>query len=177
METSPHHPRLALPRLALALLATAVLTQHSALAANVTWSNTGTDWNTGANWTGGIPGTADIAAFNTVAAKQPNLGASANIVELNFNNNSSSRGYDITATNSSTLTLTGATAINAINISGTNTFDVPLIFGAASGTQLISIGNGAAATNSSVMTFGLVSRICVNNGVPEACQVYDTERA
>jgi len=23
----------------------------------------------------------------------------------------------------------------------------------------------------------LVSRICVNNGVPEACQVYDTERA
>ena len=175
MKTSPHST---LSRLALALLATAALTQQSVQAANATWKNgsaTGTppDWNTGTNWTGGtgtggVPGTADIAVFDAVAAKSPNLSSSATIVELNFNNSSSSRAYDITATNSSNLTLTGTTAINAINISGNNTFDVPLIFGAASGTQVISVGNGATATNSSVMTFGTGTGgggITINSGL------------
>ena len=127
MKTASHR---SVSRLALALLATTALTQHSAEGANATWKNaaaTGTppDWNTGSNWTGGtgtggVPGTADIAVFDTVAAKSPNLSASATIVELNFNNSSSSRAYDITATNSSTLTLTGAGQVRNASVNTDN---------------------------------------------------------
>ena len=170
MKTSLHRPLL---RLALALFATVALTQHSTQAATTqTWLNTSghTDFNAASSWnaTSTVPAPGDIALFNANKAANPNLSASLSIGEVSFNSGSGGgSGYDFTATNSSVLTLTAATAINCQIRSGTNTFDVPLVFGAASGTQTISVGDGSNVS-SAVLTFGTGTGgggITINSGL------------
>ncbi len=126
------------------------------LDAEKDWTNTGTDVNTAGNWSpSGVPGSSDVAWFKVVKSTNPNLSSSATIAGLYFQSTTSS-GYDITRTSTQTLTLNGtasnttggetssstAAAIGALNTSGTNTIDVPLVLGGGSVTQTFTQASG-----------------------------------
>ncbi|MFZ3377649.1 MAG: autotransporter-associated beta strand repeat-containing protein, partial [Chthoniobacterales bacterium] len=142
----------------LGLLMLAVsLPEQSAQAANRNWQNTGTDFNDPNNWTGGVPGPNDVARFNSAMGMQPNLSASLTIRELNFSNAASS-GYDLTSNTGIQLTLTststgGTSAINAVNTSGTNIIDAPIVLGAAANsTQTFTQGIGGTLVVNGVIS-------------------------
>jgi autotransporter-associated beta strand protein len=125
----------------------ASLPEQSAEAGTQTWQNNGTDFNDPNNWSSGVPGPTDTARFNSAMGTQPNLSASLAINNLNFT--SAGVGYDLTSSNTGiklTLMRTGtggASAINAVNTSGTNTIDAPLILGAAANqTQTFTQSSG-----------------------------------
>jgi hypothetical protein len=136
----------------IAFLSASLLVSLATLGhANPTWTGGAagdtTDWNNPANWTslitpGVAPSTTSIAKFTTASpTHQPNVTSSADIEALYF----SVGGYDITATNSATLTFgvggnyyntgdgNGYYLINALNTSGTNTINVPLLLTASTG--------------------------------------------
>lgn len=131
----------------------ALLLASQAPAATRNWQNAGTDFNTGSNWSSGsVPGATDIAAFPNAEITNPNLSASVTILGVNFSSMASS-GYDLTSSSASinlTLTNTGtgsAGAINALNTTGTNTIDAPIVLGAASGsTQTFTQATGGTLT-------------------------------
>lgn len=143
-----------------ALLATA-----DANALTKTWNNTSTDFNTPGNWTGGTPGAGDTAEFTGAAVTQPNLSSSVTIANL-YLSSSNAAGYQLTSTNASTkLTLSstsataGARAIDAVNTSGTNTIDAPIVFyanlpnaSANSNIQTISQANGGSLVINGAVT-------------------------
>ena len=139
----------------------ALLGSHSAQAAAITWSNTGTDFNTGASWIGNTaPGTGDNATFTGAELTNPNLSASLTIQGLTFSTATSS-GYTLSAAAGQSLTLTNtgtgaASAINAANTSGTNLISAPLILGGAAATTAtftqaaggtLSISGNISSTN------------------------------
>lgn len=131
---------------AVALGTTMAWSTPGALAANSTWQNTDTDFNTPGNWSDGLPGSADQAIFATVASKQPNLGASYSVGQLNFST-VGSNGYAITASAGQSLTLNSGTVIIAKNTSGTNTISAPIVLGGG-GTKLIQqSGTGTIAVS------------------------------
>jgi fibronectin-binding autotransporter adhesin len=136
--------------------------------AQETWTQLGTtDFNTSTNWTGSptrVPTAGDVAAFSGAAVKQPNLSLSVTISGLYFKGTAAS-GYDLTRTSTQTLTLTATNAvignengnnnmtvaIGAENTSGTNTIDVPIILGAASGPQtFIQAAGGTLVINGAI---------------------------
>src|SRR2546430_17383145 len=141
------------------LLPLFALLPQSAQAANRTWGNTGTNFNSGTSWSGGTaPGSSDTAVFSSAAITQPNVSGSLTIQELNFSTTSSS-GYDLTSSNTGvkltlTNTGTGATsAINAVNTSGTNTIDAPIILGAGAGlTQTFTQANGGTPIGNGIIS-------------------------
>ena len=123
----------------------------SAVAANGTWNNTGTDFNNGTNWTPGLPPPADRGIFDGAAVTQPDLSASITLSGITFNSTTTS-GYLLSSTSGSlTLTSTaiGTTlaAIRANNTSGTNTISAPIILGqaAATGAGFSQTANGTLA--------------------------------
>jgi hypothetical protein len=104
-------------------------------------------FNTATNWSGGIPGPNDTARFNSAEGAQPNLSASLTINNLDFA--APAIGYDLTSSNTGiklTLMRTGnggASAIDAVNTSGTNIIDAPLILRAAANqTQTFTQATG-----------------------------------
>jgi autotransporter-associated beta strand protein len=154
-------------RLLLVIVSVFLITQLKAV--QKTWGNTGTDFNTTGNWTGGTPSAGDVAFFSTAASQQPNLSASLSIAGLFFSGTSSS-GYNLTATNSAILTLTGyntsgssgtsnssAAAIRSEITSGTNTFNVPLTLAPASGTTstFFQAAGGTLAVNGLISGSGI----------------------
>ena len=114
--------------------------------AQISWSDTGTNFNSGSSWTGGTaPTTADVAAF-TIASptNQPALSSSLSVGGLYF----TVGGYTLSAASGQTLTLVGsgstaisgggtsnaAPAIQADNTSGINTITAPLKLESVAGT-------------------------------------------
>src|ERR1700680_5104818 len=123
------------------------LPEQSAEAATRNWQNSGTDFNTAGNWSGGVPGSGDTARFNSAEGTQPNLSASLTINNLDFT--APAIVYALTSANTGiklTLLRTGtggASAINAVNTTGTNTIDAPLVLGAAANsTQTFTQASG-----------------------------------
>jgi hypothetical protein len=129
-----------------------------------TWNNTGTNFNDAASWAGGVPGPGDVAVFNAGPAMQPNLSASVSIAGLYFFGSNVAQ-YDITATNSANLTLTGtspsglggtsdisAAAIRSDNTAFINTIDAPLVLAPSTGTQstFVQADGGALVINGAI---------------------------
>jgi autotransporter-associated beta strand protein len=147
------------------------LPEQSAQAATQTWQNSGTDFNTAGNWSGGIPGSGDTARFNSAEGMQPNLSASLTIDQLQFTN--AGVGYDLTSSNTGIkLTLMrigtgGASAINAVNTTGTNTIDAPLVLGAAANsTQTFTqAGGGTLIVNGVISSTNSVTLSLAGAGI------------
>lgn len=122
-----------------AVLLSVAISLTSALAADKTWANTGTDYNDGLNWTGGLPGTGDAALFSSAVTNQPILSGAIQNQQIRFT--TSTGGWLLSGTPALTLNSTGTgttagtgSAIVSSNTSGTNTISAPIILGQANAT-------------------------------------------
>lgn len=153
----------------LLVIAVLFLAGVSLQAANVTWSNNGTDFNDGANWIGGVvPGTGDRADYEDVGNRASNLSAPATIQGLRFNGTAAS-GYTVSGS-SLTLTSTGTGASSAISSAntdgGSNTISSDIILGGAAGTTASFTQSGAtASTKPTLVLSGDISSTNAISGV------------
>ncbi|MEY2480190.1 MAG: hypothetical protein QOI04_1117 [Verrucomicrobiota bacterium] len=153
-----------------------------------TWNSLGTDWNTSANWTGGAPvASGAVGVFTTVESVQPNLSASVSIAGILFQG-VGTFNYDITRTNNAVFTLLGtdptgsggtsnstAAALRGENTSGTNTIDVPIILGAASGSQtFFQAPSGTLVVNGAISSTNTVGLTINSSGAGGVVQLTGT---
>lgn len=143
----------------------------SALAANGTWNNTGTDFNNGTNWTPGLPPPADRGIFDGAVVNQPALSANITMSGITFNSTTTS-GYLLSSTSGSlTLTSTGIgstlAAIRANNTSGTNTISAPIILGqaAATGAGFHQIASGTLAITGDISSTNAITGLTLSGSV------------
>lgn len=123
----------------LSAMAFAIVLALPAVAADLHWANTGTDFNSGASWTGGTaPGPADRAYFSTSMATQPQVTSSKALHSLFFTPvagtaetaaTSACGGYVLSGAPGTTLTLTA---------SGFNWNGVYMMEQCTTGTNVIS---------------------------------------
>ncbi len=155
--------------LLLALVAFAmVAAAGSALAANGTWNNTGTNFNSGSSWTPGLPPPADRGIFDAAVVNQPDLSADITLSGITFNSTTTS-GYVLSSTSGS-LTLTSTAigntlaSIRASNTSGTNTISAPIILGqaAATGAGFHQIASGTLAITGDISSTNAITGLTLS---------------
>lgn len=146
----------------LAGCALAALTFSTATAANVAWTNNGSDWGTSTNWSpNDVPDTnADIATI-TSPTVNPDIGTSDYTIKtLNFGPSTGSFSID----GSGTLTLDANNASSAnVVFMGPNNASIEInpsviINNSLGGRSLLSIGSGSLSFQSQVSFGGTVQQ-------------------
>src|SRR4051812_1160301 len=138
-------------------------------AAPITWNNSGTDFNAGPSWIGGIvPGGSDNATFSVASVVNPNLTAADTIQGLTFALGSS--GYTLSSSGPAlTLTNTGTaatSAINALNVSGTDTISAPIILGetAANSATFTQAAGGTLVLSGNISSINAITGLSLATG-------------
>src|SRR5215472_9106124 len=140
----------------------AALVSASAFATTDTWSGgTSVNWGDAANWSGGVPTTGQDVLISPSASNAfapNNLNSSFTLRSITFggtgNATTVANGYDITTSNSSTLTIQNGGFISDVSgNTGTDQINVGVTFGGF---------NNVSVSNNSQLSFGQTASI---NGV------------